>query len=668
MSLDLGLVHVSESWLLLLLVPVIWLVWRRLLLRTHGADLLGMGDSTRSRQQLLVQWISLSFVLVLTLLACLRPYSGSDEVEISLPAGEIAFVVDVSNSMYAADVSPSRLGLAKRKMDDLLRQLTDAGRRDRVSITIFGGAAQLFAPMTADYTVLRSFVRALSPELIRQGGSDPVAGIRVALESFTERADSSRTVILFTDGADGEFSVSEVAQELRRRMARVVVLGLGGKEAVRLTLPDGQPVIDRQGAVVRTALTEDALRALVAEVNGEPGASGSALYLRARVDDGDIERVRSFIAEHSPLRAAETSFVQTYGELGPLFLGFLTLLLVLIVGVGRRRLVFPCLLILCAHGVPTNGAAETEVTPHAGWSAYAAGDYTEAEAIFSDLLAAQEENDAPLLQGLGSAQFRRGRFVEAEKTFEHMSKAAKYKEQRFDAEYNKGNAQFAQGKFEEAIRSYNEALKLFPDERRAKDNRALAERQLSQPPPESPSESPSPTSRPSSSSSSSSSSAASGDRSESQDTQDPATEGAMDQPTNQQSSETPSSRAPASTAQSMSEQAQLGESSQREESAAGSPMSQDVDHRSSSGRQNSSLRDEANIGESSTSARDVGGAESPGSSLDDSDGFTPEKRRSHDDTALRAQEAERWLETLPDSPMLMPKVKGRGPAQGVRSW
>jgi Ca-activated chloride channel family protein len=659
MSLDFGMVHLRESWLLMLLLPVAWLVWRRLVERAQRAASLGVREAGAPETQVMTQSGLLLLVLALALLACLRPYRGSEEVEISLPAGEIAIAVDVSNSMYAADVSPSRLGLAKRKIDDFLRQLANAGRRDRVSIIIFSGAAQLFAPMTADYTVLRTFVRALSPELIRQGGSDPVAGMRAALGSFTERTAGARTVILFTDGADGDFEVSAVSEEVRQHMARVVVLGLGGKEAVPLTLPDGQPVRDRAGAVVRTALTEDALRALVSEINGGPGTSGQALYLKARVDDGDIERVRSFIAEHAPGQEAETSVVQTYGELGPLVLGFLSLLLVLMVGIGKRRLVFPCLLIVCAHGSCLRAEAEAEITPHAGWTAYAAEDYEGAEAIFSELLATKDRNDALLLQGLASAQYKRGRFAEAERTFDRMSKVAEYREQRFDAEYNKGNSQFAQGKFKEAIQSYDEALRIFPDDVRARENRALAERQLSEPPPETRSESSSPGSQ-SSSGSSSSSVSESEDGSESQGAGDDAAD---------QTSKDQSSPAQSEERGEQTESADAG--SQDSESArdsAESTASEGGDPNDPTGSQQSVSKGGNHSGEARSSAQDPNAAESSPSSGDISDRVWPDTRRTHDDTALRAQEAEKWLETLPDSPMLMPKAKGHGPAQGVRSW
>lgn len=208
-------------------------------------------------------------------LALARPQGAAVPVPTLVQARDVLVAVDVSKSMLAEDIAPSRLERARL----LIRSLTDALRGERLGLLPFAGSAFLQSPLSADYEIFRSYLDELGPDLIPAGGSDYAALLRTAEDAFgldgEDQQAADRYLIVLGDGEAQDEAWRPLAEKLADRGVRVIALGLGTTEGAMI--PDGQGGFakDNRGAVVLSRLQADTLRQL-AELSGGTYRDASA--------------------------------------------------------------------------------------------------------------------------------------------------------------------------------------------------------------------------------------------------------------------------------------------------------------------------------------------------------------------------------------------------------
>ena len=138
----------------------------------------------------------LLFVIGLFAILLARPQFGAKMETVKRKGAEIMIALDISNSMLAEDVSPSRLQKAKR----LITRLVDKLENDKVGMIIFAGDAFIQLPITNDYISAKMFLESISPELISKQGTAIAAAIDLATRSFTSQEEVGRSLIIITDG------------------------------------------------------------------------------------------------------------------------------------------------------------------------------------------------------------------------------------------------------------------------------------------------------------------------------------------------------------------------------------------------------------------------------------------------------------------------------------
>jgi Ca-activated chloride channel homolog len=140
---------------------------------------------------------------------------------------EVMFVLDVSRSMLAEDVSPNRLTRAKQQIKDLLDEM--AG--DRVGLIVFAGEARQMVPLTSHHEDFKQTLDAVGPHSLRRGGSRLGEAITAAANSFISKTNDHKTIVIFTDGEDQESRPVEVAKKLHAEQGiRLFTVGLGDME------------------------------------------------------------------------------------------------------------------------------------------------------------------------------------------------------------------------------------------------------------------------------------------------------------------------------------------------------------------------------------------------------------------------------------------------------
>ena len=212
-----------------------------------------------------VLWIALGLSIVMLA----RPQFGTRLEKVKRSGIETIIALDISNSMLAEDVVPSRLEKAKSLISRLVSNFND----DKVGLIVFAGDAFTQLPITSDYISAKMFLESITPSLISSQGTNIGEAIRLAIKSFTPQEKVGRAIIVITDGENHEGGAVEAAKEAASKGMKVFVLGIGS--------PDGSPIPlegsndyrkDNQGNIIVTRLNEQMCR--------EVAQAGNGVYIR----------------------------------------------------------------------------------------------------------------------------------------------------------------------------------------------------------------------------------------------------------------------------------------------------------------------------------------------------------------------------------------------------
>ena len=255
-------------WVIPALVLVRLIGWRR-----RRAKLRKLGDPELLKQ--LMPHISkyrptVKFVLMLSALALLivmvaRPQMGSKISNEKRNGIETMICLDISNSMLAEDVAPSRLDKSKMLIENLVDNFTN----DKIGLIVFAGDAFVQLPITSDYVSAKMFLQNTTPALIQTQGTNFAAAIDLATKSFTQQDNVGRAIIVITDGENHEEGAQEAAQMANKKGINVFILGIGNAKGAPIPMGDGSYLKDNAGNTVMTALNEQMCRQLAQAGKGQ---------------------------------------------------------------------------------------------------------------------------------------------------------------------------------------------------------------------------------------------------------------------------------------------------------------------------------------------------------------------------------------------------------------
>ncbi|WP_281670507.1 VWA domain-containing protein [Segatella buccae] len=258
----------------LLVIPVLLLIrlagWRR-----RRSKLRKFGDPEFVRQLMpnvskfrptVKFWLLLvAWALLVVMVA--RPQVGAEVQRDKRNGIEAIICLDISNSMLAQDVAPSRLDKSKLLVESLVDRFTN----DKIGLIVFAGDAYVQLPITSDYVSAKMFLQNIDPSLIQTQGTDIAQAINLGLHSFTQADKIGRAIIVITDGEDHEGGAVEAAAEARKKGVNVFILGVGDTKGAPIPTGDGGYMKDRSGQTVMTALNEQMCR--------EVAQAGSGKYI-----------------------------------------------------------------------------------------------------------------------------------------------------------------------------------------------------------------------------------------------------------------------------------------------------------------------------------------------------------------------------------------------------
>lgn len=205
----------------------------------------------------------------LLIVAILGPSFGGSKKEVKSVGKDIMICVDMSKSMDAYDVQPTRL----EKVKNELKKLVAAFNSDRIGLIIFGSEAFMQCPLTYDQNALNLFIETMNTGLVPTGGTDFGPPLQMALDKLTEDKEQttnakSKVIILVSDGEDFGDDTDEVVNDIENRDIRLFTLGVGTEKGGNIYAGNGVKK-DRDGNTVVTKLHSGSLRSIADKTGGQ---------------------------------------------------------------------------------------------------------------------------------------------------------------------------------------------------------------------------------------------------------------------------------------------------------------------------------------------------------------------------------------------------------------
>ena len=229
------------------------------------------------------------FVIFLLMVACVilamaNLQSGSKMEEVKREGIDLYLAVDVSNSMNAEDIVPSRLERSKQAINKLISEM----KGDRIGVIVFADKAFVQLPITTDYSAARMFLSTVNTSLVASQGTAIAEAIHLAMKSFSEE-EHSKAIVIISDGEDHENDAAvKAAQEAAKHSIRIYTIGMG--------LPDGAPIPEYNQYGHQTGYRKDRLGNTIITKLNEPmlqqiATAGNGLYVRASNSNVGLEKI-----------------------------------------------------------------------------------------------------------------------------------------------------------------------------------------------------------------------------------------------------------------------------------------------------------------------------------------------------------------------------------------
>ncbi|MBK5257452.1 MAG: VWA domain-containing protein [Vicinamibacteria bacterium] len=418
-----------------------------------------------------------AFFLVL---AMARPQWGIVRERVERTGVDVALVLDTSLSMSVEDVSPNRFFLAKQSLLALMTRL--AG--DRFSLVAFEGDAYPLVPLTLDADAVGLFLETLEPGFVPTPGSNLLSGIEAGIATFVDPSRVNRVIVLVSDGEDLEQSLDAAVAAAKKAGVVIYTVGAGSSQ--------GGPVPNTDSTGARSGYKLENGEPVISRLNGEnlsrlAQATGGK-FTQVAPNNTSLTAIASAIeAMENRQAASEFSFRKKERFQIPLGLSFVSFLLaffgpVLLERFRRKRahlLVAPLLLIapMARADLKDEILARPSRETNKGLKAYQSGDTAEALAAFEKARMARPGAAATRFNE-AVAQAKAGKAPEAIETFTALTREKN--DLGFESDYNLGNALLGAQQLPAAVAAYRDALRLRPDDARARRNLEIALRRLEQ--------------------------------------------------------------------------------------------------------------------------------------------------------------------------------------------
>ena len=464
----------------LLAVIRLWMVSRqKKRLRKFGdRDLVRQLMPDVSRFRPLVKFVLLLTALALIILMIARPQFGTKINREKRTGIETIIAMDISNSMLAEDVTPSRLDRSKMMVENLVDHFTN----DKIGLIVFAGDAFIQLPITSDYVSAKMFLSSITPSMIATQGTDIAKAITMSTNSFTQQEGVGKAIIVITDGEDHEGGALEAAKEAQNKGMRVYVLGVGSPKGAPIPTGNGDYMKDNMGQTVMTGLNEEMCRQIA--------QAGGGAYIHVENNSNAQDQLDHELDKLAK-KEIESTIYSDYDEQFQAVCIIVLLLLIIEVCIldiknpmlknvslfkRNKKAVVAVLFLLVATGVQAQG---DRLLVRQGNKQFRAGNYAEAEVSYRKAVEKNPRN-AQAHYNLGNALLGQRKDSAAVVQFENAAKQETDAMRKAQSYHNIGVICQGQKQYAQAIEAYKEALRNNPTDDETRYNLELCKRQQQQ--------------------------------------------------------------------------------------------------------------------------------------------------------------------------------------------
>jgi len=421
---------------------------------------------------------------------------GSKLEEVKREGVDVMIALDVSNSMNAEDIRPSRIERSKQAISKLIDNL----QNDRIGIIVFAGKAFVQLPLTSDFGAAKLFLSSIDTDIISSQGTAIGSAIDLSMHSLDTKDKKHKVLVIITDGENHEDDAIEAAKAARKDGIIIHTIGMGSPQGAPIPIYRNNARVgflkDNEDKVVITKLDESGLRQI--------SKAGDGIFVRASNGDDGLKSILHEITRMEKKNYGSKVFTD-YEDRFQYFLGIALLLLVIELLISERKskwlqninlfgaeskkvskaamwLLIGFTSSLSMLLMPATGHAQSKVRENVkkGNSEYKNGKYGQAEINYRKALE-EDKTSQQAAFNLGDALYKQGKYEEAATQFQQITteKGANTK-LKAKAYHNLGNSYLKQKKLEESVNAYKNALKVSPNDQETKYNLAYAKALMQQ--------------------------------------------------------------------------------------------------------------------------------------------------------------------------------------------
>lgn len=277
----------KEYLYLLLIVPLIILLFiisriikSRSIKRYGDFGVISQLMPDYSKNRPVVKFILLTTALALIIFGIARPQFGAKLKEVKREGVEIVIALDVSKSMLAQDIKPSRLESAKRAISKMVERMSN----DKIGLIVFAGDAYTQIPITTDYASVELFLETINPGIVPKPGTAVGSAIELGMKSFSPDNEKSKVLIIITDGENHEDNAVEAATKASEKGITVFTIGMGLSKGTPIPIAGKNDFMrDKSGSVVVSKLNVAVLQ--------QVAAAGKGIFVQANNSSSALKTV-----------------------------------------------------------------------------------------------------------------------------------------------------------------------------------------------------------------------------------------------------------------------------------------------------------------------------------------------------------------------------------------
>lgn len=385
---------------------------------------------------------------------------------------DIMVAIDVSKSMLAQDVQPSRLERAKQLISKIIANAPE----DKIGLVIFAGRAYLQMPLTVDHEAAKMFLATASPDDVPTQGTVISDALKMCYSTFNLKEKTYKAIILISDGEDHDNDAIKISRQIGKEGIMINTVGIGS--------PQGAPIMDPE---TNTYKTDDKGNTVITKLNQEElskiAENGNGIYQLYSNTDEVAKNIKNKLSGIGQATVSDTSY-ESFSQYFQYILAIAFILFLIEFFISEKKKMKGKISVIAIIFLLMGSAAFSQNPKNEiikGNEAYKNNDYDAAENSYRDALKIAD-NNSTATYNLGNALYKKDNTDEAVKSYDNTIEYSKDNATKEKAYYNKGVAYQNAKKLPECINAYENALMLDPTDEEARQNlqRALKEQKQKQ--------------------------------------------------------------------------------------------------------------------------------------------------------------------------------------------